>query len=62
MCFDTFVVVYAFWGPLSGIANTILWYADSKDREISYMAEIRLILGLSTGIPAIIIAYCEYFL
>jgi len=60
MCFSAFIIVYAFWGPISGIMNTLLWYADSKDVEISYMAEMRLVLGLSTGIPAIILAFCQY--
>ena len=60
MCFSTFIVFYAFWGPLAGIGNTLLWYADSKDLEIDYMPEIRLLLGLSGGIPAILIAGCEY--
>ena len=62
MCYDIFVLAYAFWGPLSGIANTVLWYADSKNVTVDYMPEMRLSLGLSTGIPAILIAYCEYFL
>lgn len=55
-------MVYAFWGPLSGIMNTLLWYADSKDVEIEYMAEMRLVLGLSGGIPAIVIAVCIYII
>jgi hypothetical protein len=62
MCFDTLVVAYAFWGPLSGDGNTILWYADSKNRDVSYMPEMRLVLGLSAGLQALVIAYCEYFL
>jgi hypothetical protein len=62
MCSISLVAVYTFWGPISGIMNTLLWYADSKDVEISYMAEMRLLLGLSTGIPALVIAGCEYLL
>ena len=60
MCFSALVISYAFWAPISGIINTLLWYADSKDVEIAYMAEMRLALGLSTGIPAIVLATCEY--
>lgn len=60
MCFYTFGLFYAFWGPLAGIINTVLWYADSKDVEIPYMAEMRLVLGLSMGIPAILLAACTY--
>ena len=60
MCFSALLISYAFWGPISGVMNTLLWYADSKDVEIAYMAEMRLVLGLSTGIPALVIAACTY--
>lgn len=62
MCSVSLVAVYTFWGPISGIMNTLLWYADSKDVEIAYMAEMRLFLGLSVGLPALVIAGCEYLL
>lgn len=59
MCFSSLVVAYTFWGPLSGLMNTLLWYADSKDVELDYMAEMRLLLGLSAGIPALVIGACQ---
>ena len=60
MCFSFLGVATAVWTPIAGITNTLLWYADSKDVEIAYMAEVRLILGLSVGFPALILAACKY--
>ena len=57
---DLLVIFTAFWGPLAGIFNTLLWYADSKDVEVAYMPEMRLFLGLSGGTPALLIAGCQY--
>jgi len=60
MCFEQLIFAYTIWGPVSGVMNTLLWYADSKDKTIRYMAEMRLLLGLSTGVPGFIIALCTY--
>lgn len=62
MCLKLFVIGYAFWAPLATISNTLLWYADSKEITISYMAEMRLVIGLSGGIPALILATCKYLI
>jgi hypothetical protein len=48
-----------FWGAIVGITTTILWYADSKDIDIAYMPEMRLVLGLSAGILALTAATCN---
>jgi hypothetical protein len=62
MCVIYVVVFSAFWGPIAGILNTILWYADSKDVEIEYMPEMRLVLGVSGSMFPLALAFCKYVL
>lgn len=59
MCWAILPIYVTVTTPLAGLFSSTLWYLDSKDYELPYMAEMRYGAVLVTGIPALFLALCE---
>lgn len=58
MCFTALIDHAAIWSPVATTLVCLLWYADSKEVDWSFMPEMRLLVTISSTIPMTLIGLC----